>query len=277
MIGTAAAIGIGLTAAGTTGSFIQASKQRKKASEAEAAATDAMVAARKKLEENFYKGLSINKEPYQLEREAMISTGANAIQAGVESERGAGTVAGRVQMANNIGQRNIAGAMGEDILNLNKLVATEDQALNQQKINLDLGTAEGAQLAARNNEMLANQSLTQGIKGLTSLAQQGLAAAPLYQKDMVGGNLAQLEQNYNQQIQSGTLPDAYKGVNGQPLPFQSALQKLTGQQNLDPNSFQQHLLSQDKNYYNKLLKTGFAAPMQTPYQDNLNIYDSLTY
>lgn len=271
-------IGIGLTLAGTAGSFVQASKQRKKASQAELAAEKAMEDARKKLEVNYYKGLGINREPYELERDALLGIGTNLIQAGVESERGAGSVAGRVLMAQNQGQREIAGAMGNEMQDLNKLVATEDARLNNMGLNLDLSTVEGANKAAANYENMSNNSLTQGLQGLSSLGGQVLAAAPLYKKDMVGGNLAQLEQNYNQQIQSGTLPDAYKGTNGQPLPFQTALQTLTGQTALQPNQFNQYLQGLGKNDYSKLLQTGFVQPMyKQPYQDNSNMYDAVTY
>ena len=49
--------GLAATAATTTGSFIQASKQKKLQKEAEAEADRALADARKKLEVNFYEGL----------------------------------------------------------------------------------------------------------------------------------------------------------------------------------------------------------------------------
>lgn len=268
-LGTAATVGLIATSAGTAGSFIQASKQRKKASEAEAAANEAMMEARKKLELNFYRGLGINKEPYELARDAASVTATNLIQSGIESERGAGAVAGRVQMAQNQNQGEIRTAMGDELQNLNMLVANEDKALNQQKVNLDLGEVQGAQLAAANYENMANNSMTQGFEGVTSLANQAFGASKLYKNDMVGGNLAQLEANYNQQIQSGTLPDTYKDAKGNPLPFQTALQTLTGQTTLQPYQFNQYLQGLSKDDYSKLIQTGFVQPMyKQPYQDN---------
>ena len=64
------------TAATTTGSFIQASKQKKLQQKAEREADKALADARKKLDVNFYEGLSIQKEPYELAREALLSSGA---------------------------------------------------------------------------------------------------------------------------------------------------------------------------------------------------------
>jgi len=96
---TAAVVGIAATAGTTAMSFTQAGKQRKLQRQAESEAAEAMAAARKKLDVNFYEQLAIQKEPYELEREALLSAGAQAIEAGQESERGAAATAGRVMMA----------------------------------------------------------------------------------------------------------------------------------------------------------------------------------
>ena len=95
---TAAVIGITATVAGTGMSFAQANKQKKLQKKAEADAMKAMQDARKKLDVNYYDELAVQKEPYELEREALLSAGAQAIQAGVESERGAAATAGRCKV-----------------------------------------------------------------------------------------------------------------------------------------------------------------------------------
>lgn len=181
---TTVAAGVGLaTTAGTTGmSFAQARKQRKIQQQAEDEASKMMAEARKKLEVNYYDQLAIQKEPYELEREAIIAAGAQAIEAGKESERGAGAVAGRVQMAQQQGQREIAAAMGQEMLGLEKLSAQEDARLRDVGLQLDLGEIEGAQLAAAQAAEAKNIATQQGIQGVTSLLQQGAALVPLYQK-----------------------------------------------------------------------------------------------
>jgi len=179
---TAAVIGIAATAASTTMSFVQAGKQKDAMRNAERDADEAMQAARKKLEENFYDKLSIQKEPYELEREALLSQGAQSIQAGVESERGAAATAGRVQLAQQQGQREIAGAMGQELSNLEKLSAQEDSRLRDVGVQLDLEEVAGAQLAAANSQELAAQAQQQGMEGLISLGQQGVSQIPLFQK-----------------------------------------------------------------------------------------------
>lgn len=181
---TTIAAGVGLAAtAGTTGmSFAQARKQRRLQQQAEDKASQMMAEARKKLEVNYYDQLAIQKEPYELEREALIAAGAQAIEAGVESERGAGAVAGRVQMAQQQGQREIAAAMGQEMLGLEKLSAQEESRLRDVGVQLDLGEVEGAQLAAANAAEAANIATQQGVQGIISMGQQAATMAPLYAK-----------------------------------------------------------------------------------------------
>jgi hypothetical protein len=186
---TTIAAGVGLAAtAGSTGmSFMQASKQNKLKSQAESDAAKAMAEARKKLDVNFYDQLAIQKEPYELAREAALVQGAEALQAGVEGEqRGAGAVAGRIQMAQNEQQAGIRSAMGQELSNLEKLSAAEESRLRDMGVNLDLGEAQGAQLAARDAQQAATLATQQGMQGVTSMGQQVAAMAPLYSKDISG-------------------------------------------------------------------------------------------
>ena len=181
---TALALGSIAVSAGSAGmSFAEAGKQRKLQQEAENDAAKALAEARKKLDVNYYANLGINKEPYELEREALVSTGAQAIQAGQESERGAAATAGRIQMAQQQGQRQIAGAMGAEMLNLQELTAKEDSRLAGAQAGLYLGEAEGAQLAARDAQQAATAYTTGGVQGIANAASQTLSSlVPLYSK-----------------------------------------------------------------------------------------------
>lgn len=180
---TAAVIGIAATAASTTMSFVQAGKQKDAMRNAERDADEAMQAARKKLEQNFYDKLSIQKEPYELEREALLAQGAEAIQAGVESERGAAATAGRVQLAQQQGQAGIRSAMGQELAGLERLSAQEDSRLRDIGTQLDLEEVAGAQLAAANAQELAAQAEQQGWQGVVSTAGQVASALPLFAQD----------------------------------------------------------------------------------------------
>lgn len=184
-MGVATAIAIGglaVSAASTTGSFIQAGKQKKAQRAAEAKAAEAMAEARKKLEINYAEELSIKKEPYELEREAMLAQGALSVQQGAESDRGAEATAGRVQMAMNEGQAGIRTAMGQELMGIEQQIINEDSRLRDINVQLDLGEIEGAQLAARDAQEARAAAMTQGFEGLSNTMQQGLAMVPLYQK-----------------------------------------------------------------------------------------------
>ena len=180
-----AGVGLATTAATTGMSFAQASKQNRLRRQAEDEAAEAMAAARKKLDVNFYEQLAIQKEPYELEREAMLVQGAEALQAGVEGEqRGAAALAGRVQMAQQQGQRQIAAAMGQELMGLEKLTAAEESRLRDMGVNLDIRSAAGAQLAARDAREAANLATEQGMKGVTNFGRQVAQALPLYFKNI---------------------------------------------------------------------------------------------
>lgn len=185
---TALIIGSIAVSAGSAGmSFAEAGKQRKLQQDAEKDAAKALAEARKKLDVNYYESLGINKEPYELEREALISAGAQAIQAGQESERGAAATAGRIQMAQQQGQRQIAGDMGTEMFNLDNLTAKEDSRLAGAQAGLYLNEAEGAQLAARDAQQAATEYTTAGVQGIANAAAQTIAsAAPLFPKTGVG-------------------------------------------------------------------------------------------
>jgi hypothetical protein len=185
--------GLIVGAATSAASFGQAAKAKKDQRAAEMKAEEAMSEARKKLDVNFYESLSVKKEPYELEREALLASGAQAIEAGVESERGAAAVAGRVQMAQNEQQGAIRTSMGKELTDLEKLTATEEGRLRDINVQLDLEEVAGAQQAAAASQEQYAKSIESGIAGVSSVAQDALQQVPLYLKQ--GGNGKQKQIN----------------------------------------------------------------------------------
>lgn len=171
------------TAASTGASFAQAGEQQAAQQKAQQDAAKAMEEARKKLEINYYAQQGINKEPYNLQREALLSTGAQAIQAGVESERGASATAGQIYQAQNQAQAGITGAMSQEMMNLENKQLAEQSRLRDQGVNLDLGEVAGAQQAARDAQKAYAAAMTQGFQGVSSMGQQAIQNfVPLYAK-----------------------------------------------------------------------------------------------
>ena len=180
-VATAMAIGgLAISAGSTAMSFMQASEQNALQRQAEAKAAKAMAEARKRLEINYATERAIKKEPYELQREAMLSAGAQAIQAGVESDRGAATTAGKVYMAQNEAQGGIRTAMGTELTDIEKEIIDEQSRLRDLNVQLDLGEVQGAQLAARDAQEAKTAAETAGFKGIADTAQRGLDMLPLF-------------------------------------------------------------------------------------------------
>ena len=184
---TVAAVGSQL--AGSVQSFSQARKQKAKQREAEATADKYMADARRSLEKNYMESLAIQKEPYELEREAALVAGAQATEALRESDRGMGRV-GAIYGQQQQAQRQIASAMGQELFNLDYLTQQEESRLRDIGTQLDLGEVAGAQLAAANAEERRQQQLQAGIQGIGGAAMTGLESMALYgkQKAPVTGN-----------------------------------------------------------------------------------------
>jgi hypothetical protein len=182
-VATAVAIGgLAISAATTANSFIQASEQKSKQRRAEADAAKAMAEARRRLSINYAEERAIKKEPYELQREAMLSAGAQAIQAGVESERGAAATAGKVYMAQNEAQGVIRTAMGQELTEIEKEIIDEQSRLRDLNVQLDLGEVEGQQKMAADAQAAATAAETAGYKGITDTAQMGVNLIPLFAK-----------------------------------------------------------------------------------------------
>jgi len=188
-----AIIGIASTVATTAMSFAQANKQKQLQKQAEQEADKAMFAARKRLEVNYMDALSVQKEPYELARQAMLAQGTQATQAGQESERGAAATAGRVQMSQNEAQGDIRTGMVKELTEIERLKVAEDARLADIGTQINLGEVEGAQLAAANAEQMRNQSIEQGFAGVTSAATQAANLVPLYGKNAISQQQAALK------------------------------------------------------------------------------------
>ena len=176
-----AAIGGLASTALTTGfSVNDLIKSKRLQKEAEAEAQKAMAEARKLLDVNVYEALNIQMKPYDLEREAALTTGAQLIEAGRESERGASAMAGRIQANQQALNRDIQTRMGKEMADLQKLTAAEDSRLKDIKTQLYLDEVEGAQQAASMYDERAAQAAKNAISGVTSMIGQAAKLPALY-------------------------------------------------------------------------------------------------
>lgn len=219
-------IGTSLTSAGA--SFVQAAQQNRAALKAKAEAEKAFTEAKKNLQVNFYEQLGIQREAYEREREAMLVAGAQAIQSGVESERGAAATAGRVQMAQQEGQREIAGAMAKELAGLQAATAEEEARLATQRASLDLAQAQGAQAAATQSAEAQAAAIQGGFSGLMSAGQQYIQGKELYKKTQGTKEYERLSEEYKKAVKDGNIGSKFKDAKGNILSFEEAMSKLTG-------------------------------------------------
>lgn len=204
----ASAVGAGVKAVGAGVSFAQANKQNKLRKEAEEAAAESMAEARKTLGVNYIEGLSLPMEVYELEREALLSSGQQALQAAQEGEtRGSAATAGRVQMAQQQGQRRISAAQADRLFQLQQLAAQEDARLAGLQAGLSLSEMRGAQQAARDFQESRNQAVGRGFEGLVgageTIADYTNEIIPLYKRQkpadlMMGVTVPQVNQTVQQ-------------------------------------------------------------------------------
>lgn len=250
--GTAAIIGAVSSGIGAVMSFAQVAEQQKNIQKAQEAAAKFMSEARKKIEVNYMDQLSINKEPYELQREALLSSGAQAIQAAAEGDRGAAAAAGRVQMAQTEAQGQIRSEMGKELSELERLSAEEESRLRDIGVQLDLGEVEGAQRAMADAEEAKARSMTQGFQGLTGMATNIAQLVPLYMQTGAGKAFEKSEAAYSKAIQDKKLSQAFM-KDGKPMSYQEALgvaKNTPAFGTMQPEGFYDYTTGRGKNYFN---------------------------
>ena len=181
---TTIAAGVGLAATGvsTAMSFSQASQQRKASERATREADQKMAEARARLEVNYAKSMAIQKEPYELQREAELTGTAQLIEAGQESERGSQTTAGKVLALQQQGQGAIRSAMGEELSDIQGMIIEEESRNRDVNVQLDLGEVAGKQREAAEAKARAEKAKAEGFQGAVNFVQQGVAMYPMFGK-----------------------------------------------------------------------------------------------
>lgn len=175
--------GVAIAAGSTASSFIQAGKSKRKQQEYEAEADKAMAEARRQLQVNYAKQMSIKKEPYAQERLAMLSQGQQVVNAASESDRGAASAAGQVLMGQQAGQADITNRQVTDLQNIENAILEEESRLRDINVDLDMQEVEGQMAAAADMRTQAALQTQQGIQGAANTLQAGISMIPLYSQN----------------------------------------------------------------------------------------------
>jgi hypothetical protein len=266
---TGAVIGLGTTAVTTGMSFAQAAKQNQLMKEAQAKADQAMQEARKKLEVNYYDQLAIKKEPYELQREAMLSSGAQALEGAREADRGAAATAGRLQAMQNQAQAGIRTEMGKELMDLERLSATEESRLRDVNVQLDMGEAMGAQMAAKDAQEARTAAMAQGFQGIAGMAGYAAEMVPLYMQTAASKQFGAQQAEFSKRAAAGQLGAEFM-IDGKPMTYQQAIQKKFGLDvgGMKQADFESYMTGKGKkfiNQYDLFGSTPISQP-QTPQQ-----------
>lgn len=230
-------------ALGATMSFSQQLAQRSKQRQAEADAEAAMVLARRKLDVNFAEQATIKKEAYDSEREALLVQGAQAINAGIESERGAAATAGRVYAGQQAAQAAVRAAQADEMTNIESAIIEEDSRLRDLNVSLDLEEVAGNQMKAANAQAAAAAAGQQGWQNVVGAAGDIAAAQKLYKQDVKAQQAALRDsQSQYSQTSKASLPEGTYGFSSGDLKFINP--DLAGLPEINKNAMSKELLGE---------------------------------
>ena len=173
-------IGLGLTAASTVMSFLEADKQKGAMREAQRAAEKALAEQKRLQEQNFYEALQAPTGAYDRQFREGIAANAQAVEALSQDQRSLiGGIQG-VQEATIEGQAKTREALADRLFNLDvmKAGAATQQADDLSKIAAD--EAQGAQIAAMAAEKAKIAQQQAGLQGVGGMITQGLGAINTY-------------------------------------------------------------------------------------------------
>ena len=271
-----AGVGVAISAGSTAMSFGQAAQQQKNIRNAQAEADKAMQEARKKLEVNYYDQLAIQKEPYELQREALLVQSTQALEGARESDRGAAATAGIMQAMQNEAQAGVRTAMNKEMTDLAALTATEESRLRDINVQLDMGEVAGAQQAISDAQQARSAAMAQGFQGLASTTQQALNMVPLYMESAAAMSLNRAEADYTKMLNSGNVPSQFKNADGTAKTFQQAFGMATGNANygtMDPFEFRDKLTQQGIDFIRQNNPLNYKMPTNNQGTANANNYN----
>ena len=190
--------GLTLSAGTTAASFIQAGKERKKSDAYEQDADRALADARRALQVNYAKQMSVNNEVYNQERLAAQGGVQQFMDAAADADpRGAAAAAGQGLMSLQGQLQGTTNRQTNELINIENAILEEDSRLRDINAGLDMQEVAGAQQAAADSRNMAAAAKQQGIQGAANTVQQGLSLVPLYSqnKTLTKGAIATAQQS----------------------------------------------------------------------------------
>lgn len=171
-IGTAAAISAGVSLASTGMSISQAAQARRARDEADREAKRFIEEAERQMEINPFEALAIQKEPYEMAMDAAIEAAAIESQALAEADpRYLAGLAARRRMGQEEALQGVRTAMGQEMLNLDKMAAAEEARLRDQRTNLMMGQASAQTREADIQDIMRQQAIASAVGSFGQAAE----------------------------------------------------------------------------------------------------------
>lgn len=175
-------------------SFSQAAKARDEQRKAEYEAEKSLKEAKMLLEKNFYEGIAIPKETYEMQADILKTAGEQALTAAQEAGVRATSVApGRVLAGLVESGAKLRGQMAGELLDLEKLQAMEASRLRDKGVGIREDVATGAGLARREAAVAEAQAITGAAEAAEIVGEGIFGAIPLYGKGKKGRMLTRAQ------------------------------------------------------------------------------------
>lgn len=177
-------LSIGIQLFGFGQQIAQAAKAKRAQRSAERAAEDKIAAAKRELSVNRLEGLQIPMTAFQQAADVDLAMQQQALAGLAESDpRALAAGIGKVQAAGTQGTETRRQAMEKSLFDWEKMVAQNQQKIDQLKGSMSLQEAAGAQLARKQAQELIGQSTTGALKSLGGALQTGYEQTQLYNKE----------------------------------------------------------------------------------------------
>ena len=168
---------IGLSVASKVYSGIKSGQQARQAREdsedALEASKNALAKAREDLDINFYDSLSVNVDPFNRERDALLASSANIIDSAIQADqRGIGATAQSILAASQKAQQSVTKRLNKDLQNVELLKASEDARLRDEMAKTYLTESKGAAQAAQGYKKVEAQARQSQAEMFASAGQE---------------------------------------------------------------------------------------------------------
>lgn len=175
-------------------SIAQAAKARDEQRKAEYEAEKSLKEAKMLLEKNFYEGIAIPKETYEMQADILKTAGEQALTAAQEAGVRATSVApGRVLAGLVESGAKLRGQMAGELLDLERLQAMEASRLRDKGVDIREDVATGAGLKRREAAVAEAQGITGAAEAAQILGEEIFGVIPLYGKGPEGRAITRAE------------------------------------------------------------------------------------